>query len=145
MNYKCKNRQKKKITNFSELTSPHFAKIVCNNDGFAMYFSRSTIPFIRDENQKNDPSFLKDLYFKHVGIYAYTTEALEKIALLKDKECPYEEAEKLEQLKFLYYGISIKAHETDQNVIGIDLPSDLIKAEQLALENLNKRIDGETI
>jgi len=126
---------KKKITDFSELTSPHFAKIVCNNAGYAMTFSRSCIPFIRDENQKNDSKFFKDLYFKHVGIYAYTTEALEKIALLKNKECLYEEAEKLEQLKFLYYGLSIKVHETDQNVKGIDLPTDLEIAEKIALAN----------
>ena len=116
---------KKVITKPEDIQSPHIAKLVCGNDGNALYFSRSPIPYYRD---KDGGQAL--VYYKHVGLYAYTTQALEKIATLPANAL--EEAEKLEQLRFLYHGIRIKVHETGQEVIGIDRPVDLQKAEMYA-------------
>ena len=120
---------KKRITNKEEVNNPNFAKVVCDNSGNAMYFSRSPIPFYRDEKD-----FEKQQYYKHVGIYAYTTKALYKISQLKNNYL--EDAEKLEQLNFIANNLKIKVHETDQEVIGIDTPQDLIKAKNRALKNL---------
>ena len=113
---------KKRIVAPEEILSPHFAKVVCDVNDFALYFSRSVIPFHRDNaNDESQP------FYKHVGLYAFTREALEKIAHLTP--CVIEQAEQLEQLRFLYHNLRIKVHETDQEVFGIDLPEHLAKAE----------------
>jgi len=119
---------KKLITKKEDINSPQTAKVVCDVDGFALYFSRSTIPYYRDQTPD------KKIYYKHVGIYAYTTKALQKIAHLGQSDL--EQAEKLEQIRFLQNKISIKVHETNQEVIGIDTPQDLQNAEQYAAQIL---------
>lgn len=119
---------KKRITSEEEVLSPKFAKVVCNTAGNAMYFSRNPIPHYRDNN--NDP-LDKRIYYKHVGIYAFATEALKKISQISTIS-NLEDAEKLEQLRFLQNNISIKVHETTEEVIGIDTAQDLIRAEQYA-------------
>lgn len=106
---------KKRITEERELANPHIAKVVCDKEGFALYFSRSQIPHYRDE-----PSFLNKIVYKHVGLYAYTREALLKISELPP--CDLERAEQLEQLRFLYHRLRIRVHETEHEVFGIDLP-----------------------
>lgn len=117
---------KKEITREEDLTNPSIAKVVCNAFGNALYFSRSMIPFVRDTmSHLEDP--IK--HYKHVGIYAYTSRALQSIASLPS--CALEEAEKLEQLRYLYHGLTIKLHTTQQEVIGIDTPTDLIKAHSM--------------
>lgn len=113
---------KKRITNPEEATNPHIAKLVCDSNGFAMYFSRNQIPYYRDVSD-----FSKKELYKHVGLYAYTREALKKILALSP--CYIEVAEQLEQLRFLYNGLRIRVHETDYEVFGIDLPEHLAKAE----------------
>ncbi len=113
---------KKRITKPEEATNPHIAKVVCDTSGFALYFSRSEIPFYRDETD-----FSKKEFYKHVGLYAYTREALKKIMALQP--CAIEVAEQLEQLRFLYNNLRIKVHETDYEVFGIDLPEHLTRAE----------------
>ncbi len=113
---------KKKIIKPEEITSPHFAKVVCDHKGHALFFSRSQIPFYRDAL---DEEF--KVFYKHVGLYAFSQEALKKIALLPP--CAMECAEQLEQLRFLYHNLRIKVHETDQDVFGIDLPEHLVRAE----------------
>lgn len=113
---------KKRIINKNEINNPNFAKVVCDISGNAIYFSRSPIPFYRDEK-----NFEQQEYYKHVGIYAFTTNALQKIA--QSKTSFLEDAEKLEQLSFLANNLKIKIHETDQEVIGIDTPQDLKNAE----------------
>ncbi len=123
---------KKRIVSPVEIYNPHMAKVVCDANGFALYFSRSTIPFYRDAT----PDHLK-VFFKHVGIYAFTQSALEKLSAMEP--CPLEQAEQLEQLRFLYNGLRIKAHETDREVMGIDLPEDLAKAEAF-LANLQASV-----
>ena len=115
---------KKRIENQDDVVSPNIAKVVCDVDDYALYFSRSTIPFYRDNDQNTK------LYYKHVGIYAYTIDALRKIA--KIGHSYLEDAEKLEQLRFLHHKFSIKVHETSEEVIGIDTPQDLRRAEEYA-------------
>ncbi len=112
---------KKKIERQEEIHSPHFAKVVCDHQGYALYFSRSMIPFYRDPLPEENKVF-----YKHVGLYAYTTEALRTLAQLKT--CDIECAEQLEQLRFLYHRLRLKVHETSHEVFGIDLPEHLTRA-----------------
>jgi len=118
---------KKCIEHAHEITSPKVAKVVCNKQGDALYFSRAPIPFFRDEVDVN-ALVAKRVYYKHVGLYAYTTQALHAIASLGHSVL--EDAEKLEQLRFLDYQLSLKVHETTHDVFGIDTPEDLQRAEQ---------------
>ncbi|MFH1461564.1 MAG: 3-deoxy-manno-octulosonate cytidylyltransferase [bacterium] len=118
---------RKKIVSQNEILSPNFAKVVCDSNHNALYFSRSPIPYYRDQDEQ------EQIHFKHVGLYAYTTQALQKIAQMG--KCYLEDAEKLEQLRFLFYGLNIKLNETDQEVIGIDTPQDLQRAEIFAKKN----------
>lgn len=113
---------KKKIVKSEEITSPQFAKIVCDYRGFALFFSRSQIPYYRDIADDSKKEF-----YKHVGLYAFTPQALRKISTLAP--CEIENAEQLEQLRFLYYNLRIRVHETQYEVFGIDVPEHLAKAE----------------
>src|SRR3569832_2204775 len=92
----------KKIVNPADIHSVHIPKVVTDAEGYALYFSRSTIPFHRDMQRQ--------AYYKHVGIYAYTKSALLKLAHLPTSYLA--EAEQLEQLNFLYHGLKIRVHET---------------------------------
>jgi 3-deoxy-manno-octulosonate cytidylyltransferase (CMP-KDO synthetase) len=118
---------KKLIQDPHQIHSPKVAKVVCDGNGYALYFSRAPIPFFRDEQ---DPHVLvaKKVYYKHVGLYAYTTDALKKIASMGPSTL--EKAEMLEQLRFLEHNLRIKVHETTHEVFGIDFPEDLVKAEE---------------
>lgn len=123
---------KKKITNTQDLLSQSVAKVVCDARGHALYFSRSIIPCVRDEK---DPAIMlrKTTYYKHIGIYAYTTKALRVLAEEASKNsllCSLEESEKLESLGFLYHSIPIKTEESSREVFGIDWPEDLVRAEK---------------
>jgi 3-deoxy-manno-octulosonate cytidylyltransferase (CMP-KDO synthetase) len=119
---------KKRITDPQQVLSPNTAKVVCDNTGYALYFSRSPIPFYRDAPDKTD--IKKLVYYKHVGIYAYTYKGLQKIAQMPPQS-ELESAEKLEQLRFLQNGFRIKLHETTEEVKGIDTPEDILQAEEL--------------
>ncbi|MBS0630239.1 MAG: 3-deoxy-manno-octulosonate cytidylyltransferase [Verrucomicrobia bacterium] len=99
--------------------NPNVVKVVCDAEGRALYFSRSPIPHGGKK------------FFKHVGIYAYSEEALQKIARLTP--CALEREERLEQLRFLYHGLTIQVHETDEEIIGIDTFEQLRVAEQLEI------------
>lgn len=120
---------KKKITTENEILDPNNVKVVTDKDSCALYFSRAVIPFNRDKTKE-----LGLNYFKHIGIYAYSTNALKKISQMS--QCMLENEERLEQLRFLYNGLKIKVNETDQEVIGIDTIEDLEKANQKILENI---------
>jgi len=117
---------KKLITIEEQIISPNIAKVVSDAQDYALYFSRSPVPYFRDEKDLNI-ILGKKVYYKHVGIYAFSTEALQKISKLGFSEL--EDAEKLEQLRLLQYNIPIKLHETQQEVMGIDTPEDLRRAE----------------
>jgi 3-deoxy-manno-octulosonate cytidylyltransferase (CMP-KDO synthetase) len=100
---------------------PSLCKVVCDEAGFALYFSRSPIPYYRDDLE------LERKYFRHVGMYAYTNEALQKIAQMQPSQI--ECAESLEQLRFLSNGLKIQVNETEEETIGIDFPEHLALAE----------------
>ena len=110
------------LFNEEQIKDPNLAKVVCDAKGFALYFSRSPIPYYR--NSEED----KRKYFKHIGLYAYSEEALKKISLMQP--CPLSRAESLEQLRFLSHGLKIQVNETAEETIGIDLPEHLAAAEQ---------------
>ena len=104
-----------------EIESPNNVKVITDKDGFALYFSRSVIPYPREEKGVK--------YFKHIGVYAFRREALLNFAKLTMK--PLEIAEKIECLRYLEYGMKIKMIETNFVGVGIDVPEDLEKAREI--------------
>lgn len=113
---------KMRLTEMEKITSSDICKVVCDAKGYALYFSRSPIPYHRNLLEG------ENFYFKHIGLYAYSADALEKISRMYP--CAIERAESLEQLRFLFYGLKIKVHETEHETIGIDQPEHLAKARQ---------------
>ncbi len=105
-----------------EIKNPNNVKVITDNNGFALYFSRSVIPFRRDLDTEIP-------YYKHIGVYAFRKEALIKFSSLP--LTPLEICEKLEQLRYLENGMKIKMVETDFVGVGIDTPEDLEKAKTL--------------
>ncbi|MFD0762445.1 3-deoxy-manno-octulosonate cytidylyltransferase [Lutibacter aestuarii] len=116
-----------KMNDLEEINNPNNVKVVCDEHNFAMYFSRAPIPFPRDKTKAN--------YFKHIGIYAFTKQALLKFTTLPINQL--EAAEKLENLRFLANGLKVKMVETSKVAIGIDTPEDLEKANAIYKE-MNK-------
>ena len=100
--------------------SPNVVKVVTNQEGWALYFSRSKIPFNRDGSSP-------EIVYKHLGFYAHTAEALERFHQLPPSRL--EQTEKLEQLRFLENGIPIFVAETPFDTIGVDTEEDLQRAE----------------
>ncbi|MBR6593166.1 MAG: 3-deoxy-manno-octulosonate cytidylyltransferase [Prevotella sp.] len=113
------------------IANPNSPKIVVDNNGYAMYFSRSVIPYIRGREQAEWPKAYP--FLKHIGLYAYRRNVLSEITQLP--QSPLEIAESLEQLRWLQNGYRIKVGQTDVETIGIDTPEDLARAEQF-LANL---------
>ena len=105
--------------------NPNSPKIVTDNRGYALYFSRSVIPYVRGTEESEWMSSFP--YLKHIGIYAYKTNVLKEITTFKPS--PLEIAESLEQLRWLQNGYRIKVGITDVETIGIDTPEDLHRAE----------------
>lgn len=114
----------KKINDQESLFNPNVVKVVKNGNDEALYFSRSTIPHVR--NTDNAEWLIKHTFFKHIGMYAYRADILEKITGLKVSAL--ERAESLEQLRWIENGFRVKVAETDIETIGIDTPEDLEKA-----------------
>jgi len=110
------------INDKEDIKSPNNVKVITDQQGFALYFSRSVIPYPREEN-------VGVRYMKHIGIYAFRKEALMDFYRLP--MLSIEASEKLEQLRYLEYGKRIKMVETDHGSIGIDTPEDLEKARLL--------------
>ncbi|MEO0901941.1 MAG: 3-deoxy-manno-octulosonate cytidylyltransferase [Bacteroidota bacterium] len=110
------------ISEWEEISNPNVVKVIADNANFALYFSRSPIPYPRDEN-------VDAIYYKHKGIYAFRKRALldfQKLPMLS-----LEAKEKIEAIRFLEYGKKIKMVETDVSGIGIDTPEDLEKARKV--------------
>ena len=106
--------------------NPNSPKIVVDNRGYALYFSRSIIPFVRGTERQDWLS--KYPFLKHLGIYAYRTNVLKEITKLPQSSL--ELAESLEQLRWLQNGYHIKVGLTDVETVGIDTPDDLQRAEE---------------
>lgn len=109
------------------LFNPNSPKVVVNKNNEAMYFSRSVVPYIR--NKKYTEWLHSHTFYKHIGMYAYRPDILAEITRLP--QSPLEQAESLEQLRWLENGYRIKVGYTYQETIGIDTPEDLEKAIQL--------------
>jgi 3-deoxy-manno-octulosonate cytidylyltransferase (CMP-KDO synthetase) len=112
-----------KISTNDDIFNPNVVKVLTDRVGKALYFSRSPVPNIRGIDQKfwiNHCTF-----YRHIGLYAFKTEILK--SLINLPESPYEKAESLEQLRWMFHGYSIHTAFTDIETIGIDVPDDLLK------------------
>jgi len=112
----------REITDEADINNPNNVKVVVDQTGFALYFSRSVIPYPRDKNAGVR-------YFQHIGIYAFRKQAIMDFYSLPMKSL--EASEKLEQLRYLEFGKRIKMVETSHVGIGIDTPEDLEKARKM--------------
>ena len=118
----------KKISDFALLHNPNYVKVVTDKNSNALYFSRSPIPYLRDEKLAAD-------YYEHIGVYAF-----KKIALMRFTKWPatkLEQYEKLEQLRYLENGVAIRMVETSEETVKIDVPEDLAAAEKYLLNFKN--------
>lgn len=111
-----------------DFKNPNIVKVVLDKDNYALYFSRSPIPFPRDISFNEIKKSIK--VYKHIGIYGYKKEILYKFSYELEPS-PIEEVEKLEQLRFLYNGYKIKVVEAKEETVGIDTEEDLRKFKLL--------------
>lgn len=112
----------KTLCSAADLNNPNAVKVVTDLSGRALYFSRSTIPFDRD----NSGSVAR---YKHLGFYGYRREALQQFCAWPESEL--ERAERLEQLRFLDHGIEIHVAETPYDTVGVDTEEDLKRVEEI--------------
>ena len=124
----------KKEDGFDALSNPASPKIVLNSRSEAIYFSRSIISYIRDVA----PSLWleKHVFYKHIGIYGYRADILEKITRMS--QSALEKAESLEQLRWIESGLKIKVGITQMETIGIDTPEDMERALRFLEEREKK-------
>ncbi|MBI5665266.1 MAG: 3-deoxy-manno-octulosonate cytidylyltransferase [Nitrospirae bacterium] len=128
----------KRVTDINEILSPHVVKVVMDDEGFALYFSRAPIPYHRDEFLEfgimshelhaAQGETLPLEFYKHIGIYGFRKSVLMEFTSLP--QCRLEKIEKLEQLRALNAGMRIKVKETHYDTFGIDTIEDLRKAEE---------------
>lgn len=128
----------KKTSDIREILSPNVVKVVMDNEGFAMYFSRAPIPYHRDEFSELQTKEIRTgntqhvtcniECYRHIGIYSYRKDILLRFSKLLPTKL--EKIEKLEQLRALENGIKIKVKETVYDTFGIDTIEDLKKAEE---------------
>ncbi len=111
-----------KLQNQEDIENPNHVKVITDLNGFALYFSRSVIPYHREKSIDAE-------YFRHIGVYAFRKEALLKFSRLPMS--PLEQLEKIECIRYLEYGMKIKMIETDFVGVGIDVPEDLEKARAI--------------
>jgi len=110
------------ITDEEEINNPNTVKVIVDNNNFALYFSRSPIPYPRDKN-------VNTKYYKHKGVYAFRKQAILDFYHLP--MMPLEASEKIECIRYLEYGKRIKMVETDVMGVEIDTPEDLKRAREL--------------
>ena len=110
------------------IANPNAVKVVTAADGRALYFSRAPIPYDRDANTAGSPP-RPELYFKHLGLYAYRRSALDRFAALPPGEL--EQVERLEQLRLLENGLALYVSETEFDTVGVDTEDDLRRVEEL--------------
>ena len=109
------------MKDWKDITDPNYVKVIVDENNFALYFSRSPIPYPRDKDAGAK-------YFGHIGVYAFRKQAILDFYNLPMRSL--EATEKIECIRFLEYGKNIKMVETDSMGIGIDTPEDLKKAEK---------------
>lgn len=109
------------------IENPNSPKIAVDRRGYALYFSRSVIPYVRGKERSEWPAAFP--FLKHIGLYAYRRNVLAEITRLP--QSPLELAESLEQLRWLENGYKIKVGLTDEETVGIDTPEDLARAEKM--------------
>ncbi|NLD81736.1 MAG: 3-deoxy-manno-octulosonate cytidylyltransferase [Deltaproteobacteria bacterium ADurb.Bin151] len=114
-----------KIILDAEITHPHAVKVVLDHQNFALYFSRATIPYVRDKNLKAD-------YYKHHGIYAYRRDFLDTFTKLREGKL--EKLEALEQLRALEYGYKIKCVITPHDSVEVDNEQELERVRRILTE-----------
>jgi 3-deoxy-manno-octulosonate cytidylyltransferase (CMP-KDO synthetase) len=122
---------KTRVRCLHDFLSPNVVKVVTDNTGNALYFSRSPLPFFRDKwHDLKDEAFASGrmLCFKHIGLYVYRKEFLIRYAAMP--QTFLELAEKLEQLRAIENGINIRVVETEFESLGVDTPDDLTKARE---------------
>ena len=113
----------RRIQDPAEFNNPNVTKVVIDRGGFALYFSRAPIPYVRDPRGGYPP------VYRHIGLYAYRRSTLMVLAALEPT--PLERAESLEQLRAIEHGIRIKAVETAYESFGVDTPEDLALVRRL--------------
>jgi 3-deoxy-manno-octulosonate cytidylyltransferase (CMP-KDO synthetase) len=120
-----------KITDPEEIFNPNAVKVVLNQAGYALYFSRAPIPWDRDAfAQSNSAPSGKMPYLRHIGMYAYTVDFLNRYCLWDSSLL--ESVESLEQLRILWYGENIRVHVVDKTpAAGVDTQEDLLRVEQV--------------
>lgn len=124
-----------KINSSEDLSNPNIVKVAINEKGKAVYFSRSPIPYLRDYPIE---SWLQQRdYWRHIGVYAYSYNALKSFAELPPSDL--EKTEKLEQLRLLEKGFAYKCIELERELIGIDTPEDYEKVKQMIEKNEFRR------
>lgn len=119
-----------RIHQMEELLSPSVVKVVTDKEGRALYFSRSLIPHPREVSLTSAEALARFRYFRHVGLYGYHRSVLMELVALSP--APIEEAEQLEQLRWLYHGYAIWVRETAHRSVAIDTPEDYERAQKLA-------------
>lgn len=112
----------KRITNVDELNSPSIPKVVFDYNSYALYFSRSPIPYVRDSISDKQKIRIADIY-KHIGLYVYSKDSLLKFTSLRPTDL--ERFEKLEQLRMLENGMKIKVVVTENESLSVDTKDDL--------------------
>ena len=118
------------LKHLDEYDNPNVVKVVVNTAGRALYFSRRTIPYLREAASRSASEQLAAFPFlKHLGIYGYRRETL--LRLVKFPVSPLENAEKLEQLRALENGIGIAVVKVDYDSVGVDVPADVERVERL--------------
>jgi 3-deoxy-manno-octulosonate cytidylyltransferase (CMP-KDO synthetase) len=119
-----------RIKNPADYDNPNVNKVVVNTAGRALYFSRRTIPYLREAASRSVAEQLAAFPFlKHLGIYGYRRETL--LRLVKFPVSPLEAAERLEQLRALENGIEIAVVKVDYYSVGVDVPEDVVRVEKL--------------
>jgi 3-deoxy-manno-octulosonate cytidylyltransferase (CMP-KDO synthetase) len=117
----------KRIDDIEDLKSPSVPKVVFDYNNFALYFSRSPIPYVRDARTNMERIEKADIY-KHIGLYVYRRESLLRFTKLAPTDL--EQIEKLEQLRMLENGFRIKVVVTEYENLAVDTPEDLEKARR---------------
>ena len=110
----------KRITDPVQIANPNIVKVTVDKNMDSLLFSRSPIPYLRDEN-------IQPVYYEHIGVYAFRRNAL--LQFTKWKITPLEAAEKIECLRYLENGVRLRMVETEDAGVKIDVPEDLAKAE----------------